>query len=273
MKSLVLGAMLAVSTLTAAHAAPVFIKSVNNPEWNRNGNQYQMNQVFGTGNWTDARFESVDAGTLFSSANDFIFMEIGNMGWNEGVAFINSNMGLMESWVASGGSILINGAWNEDYTAGDNLGFGVFSAQSTGSDISHAVDPSHALFQGPMALGSTTWDGSSFRHQALTGALDALIVDAAGNTVLGELDFGAGHAMFGTLTLPFFSENGVGHVRWTPTPDIVNLHHNIIAYAADQTTMATGEGAEAANTARVPVPATLALVALGLVGVQRRRRS
>jgi hypothetical protein len=267
MKSLALGALLVLSSMTAAHAAPVFIKSVSNPEWNRNGNQYQMDSVFGAGNWTDSRFETVDPSALFSTTNDFIFMEIGNLGWNEGVTFINSNLALMENWVSGGGSILINGAWNEDWTPGDNLGFGVQSAAASGSDRSRAVDPSHALFNSPQALSSMTWDGSSFRHQALTGALDALIVDAAGNTVLGELEFGAGHAMFGTLTLPFFSDRGTGHPNWSPRPDVVKLHHNIIAYAADQSDQLP------ANRADVSAPATLALMALGLAGMRRFGRS
>lgn len=240
-----------------------FVKSVNNPEWGQNGNQYQMDNIFGTGGWTDARIETVNTTSLFSSATDFIFLEIGNTGWNEGVSFIQSNQTAMENWVASGGRLLINGANNEGPIPA-NLGFGVTAINSSGSDASVASNPLHPIFLGPATPVGTSWDGSSFRHQALSGSLTSIIEDSAGNIVLGERSFGAGNVVFGTLTLPFFSNNGVGHPSWNPRPEVVNLHENIIRYAA------------ATEVSAVPEPSSLALLGIGAcvagVGAACRRR-
>lgn len=236
----------------------VFIKSQNNPEWNQNGNQYQMDNIFGAGGWADERIEFVNASILFSSANDFIFLEMGNRGWTEGTSFIAANKSLMQNWVANGGRLLINGAWNEDFTPGDDLGFGVFSATTSGSDVSTATDPLHPIFQGPAPIVSTNWDGSSFRHQALQGNLTALMRDASGRTVLGETSFGSGNVVFGSLTLPFFSHNGVGHSAWNS--DSINLHENIIRYAA------------ATEFSAVPEPTSLCYGGILVTGMLFRRR-
>ncbi len=240
-----------------------FLKSRDHTEWGHNGNQYQMDNIFGAGEWTDARIETVNPTALFSSSNDFIFLEMGERGWNEGVGFIQLHQAEMENWVAAGGRLLINGA-GEEAPIPANLGFGVTAVSSSGDDASVASDPLHPIFLGPSTPVGTSWDGGSFRHEALAGPVTPIIQDADGNMVLGERSFGLGHVVFGTLTLPSFSDDGIGAGGWGPSPEIVNLHENIIRHAA-------AEGVSA-----IPEPSSLALFAIGAgvaaMGTARRRR-
>ena len=159
-------------------------------------------------------------------------------------AFISANVGSMQSWVSNGGSLFINAAPNE---GGDiNLGFGVtlnygpfYSASGT------AVLPLNPIFNGPFQPVGTNWTGSSFSHAKITGAgVTSLIINTNdGSTILGEMNLGLGHALFGGMTVPFYQ---------SPAPQGQNLRANILAYG-NNTPQGTFDDLPAPG-AGIPVP-------------------
>ena len=66
------------------------------------GRELAMNDVFGVGNWVDARYETVDPPTMFSDS-DFIFMEGGDDNANEMEAFLSANAAAIDTFVNGGG--------------------------------------------------------------------------------------------------------------------------------------------------------------------------
>lgn len=187
-----------------------------------------MNGVFGSGNWQDLRFETVSPATLFVPATTFVFLEGGDSTADALEAFLGANQPLIESWVAAGGSLLVNAAPN----VGDGMsfGFGGVSLVYPGySDDGTAVDPGHPIFVGPYGSVAATLHGGLLGHATISGPgiLGILKNPTTGNLNLAEMDFGAGHVIFGGLTLPWFNP------YWAPQPDATNFQKNLLFYAAN----------------------------------------
>jgi len=234
-----------------AQAARAYLGSTVGAPWGQSTNEAAMDAVFGAGNWSDSRYETVNVGTLFGSP-DFIFMEGGDSNADEMEAFINANSAAISSYVNNGGVIFFNAAPNEGN--GMAYGFGVNLVYSPGPTCGancNAVNPAHAIFTGPFAT-ATSFGGTDFSHAIIGGALTSLIQDSSANTLLGELSVGSGLALFGGMTTINFHN---------PQPAAQNLRQNILAY-----------GAANVNAAPVPEPATLALFGLGLAGLGFARR-
>jgi hypothetical protein len=245
-----------------AFALPTYLRSTVGPPWGETTNEAAMDTVFGAGNWTDERYETVDVGTLLSAATSFIYMEGGDDNADELNAFLTANAAAIASWVSAGGHLFINAAPNE----GGNIdfGFGVtlnYNGGSSESDNASAVSAAHPIFNGPFTPVGTSFTGSAFSHAYLTGPLTAVIRDDSSRTVFGTVSSGAGLVGFGGMTTDNFQD---------PQPQAHNLRENIIAFLAG----AGGGGGLVA----VPTLQTGALVALAaLLGiaalvVSRRRR-
>jgi len=244
LKMVFAGVVLSVSSF--ANAGFVYIDSnVGNP-WGETSNEASMDGVFGSGAWDDLNYETVNVATLFSASSDFIYMEGGDFNANELEAFILANQTAMESWVFDGGRLFINSAPNE----GDGMSFG-FGVSLVYPDIDlnvSGVDAAHAIFNGPFGATGANFSGTDFSHATVSGVNlnDLIIGDVTSNTVLGDMFYGSGYAIFGGMTT----------LNWQ-NPNAFELRQNIIHNAA--------------NVALVPEPSTLAIFALGLMGLASRR--
>lgn len=235
----------------------VYLRSNTQSPWNLTGNEDQMDNIFGAGNWQDLRYETASAAAVFSSANAFVFMEGGDSSTDEMETFLNANLATITAWVNAGGCLLLNAAPNE----GDGFTFGTVTTVTGDNDEpAVAVNPSHEIFQGPATPVGTSWTGDSFNHGHITGSGYTAIIedDDEGDVVLAEMTMGAGHVVIGTLTLPFFTSD---NSNWLPQPEVTNLHENIIRYASS--------ACLGAVTAEVPAlsPLSMAGLALLLAGV------
>ncbi len=201
-----------------------YVRSQSSSPWGQSNYEEDMDAVFGVGAWVAARYESVNANDLFSSANDFIYMEGSDGNANALEAFITVNKVKMEDWVFAGGTLFINAAPNQGN--GMDLGFGISLVYGDFSGTSTAVDPNHPIFNGPFGVTGNTFTGNSFGHATVTGSgLNPLIVDNThGRYVLAEKTHGRGVAFFGGMTSRNFH---------SPKPQVTYLHRNIRTYQAN----------------------------------------
>jgi len=212
-----------------------------------------MNDVFGSGNWLDYRFQTTPVTSIFNAANSFVFLEGSDNTANDLEAFLTTNQTAVETYVSNGGSLFINSAPNVgngmSYLFGDvSLVYPSF----TGATLAYPVNPAHPIFNGPFNPANGNFTGNYFSHGHITGTnVSALIVNGANNTVLGEKYFGSGRVLFGAMTTD----------NWqTPDPQANNMRRNILAYGASY------------QAPTVPEPATLSLLFVGLVGLFFLRR-
>lgn len=245
------GLLLALMAASAS-AAPVYLRSSLGAPWGQNTNETAMNTVFGSGAWQDLRYETVNTATLFTTSNNFIFMEGGDSTADELEGFLTSNTTAINNWVTAGGRLFINAAPNEgngmDYGFGVTLNYPDFG----GAESAVAVNPLHPIINGPFGPTGTSWQGGYFSHASLTGlGILSLINDGTGDSVLAELRPGAGLTLFGGMTTTNF------HI---PQPEATHLRENILAYAANTPLNQVSE------------PGTLALLGIALVGLSTRRR-
>lgn len=70
--------------------------------------------MYGVGGWSDLRFDTVTAATLFNLANyGVICLEGGNGATTELMAFYTANLTLIQNWVNAGGRLFVNFSSNE----------------------------------------------------------------------------------------------------------------------------------------------------------------
>jgi hypothetical protein len=200
-----------------------YLRSTAGLPWGSPANEAILTQVFGT-NWQDLRYETVtNIGGLFSPAKRFIFMEGGDIDANEMGLFLSNNLAIISNWVSAGGSLFVNAAPNEGGNI--NLGFGTLLTYPDFCGSAQATYAAHQIFNGPYLPVGTNFTGSSFGHGTVSGAgLIPLITDtSSGHFELAERNYGAGHLMFGGMTIPIF------HL---PQPQGSNLLANILFYGA-----------------------------------------
>lgn len=200
-----------------------YVRSQTGSPWGQSNYEADMDAVFGVGAWVAARYESVNANDLFSSANNFIYMEGSDRNANALETFITANKVKMEDWVFAGGTLFINAAPNQG--DGMDLGFGATLVYRDFSGTSTAVDVNHPIFHGPFGITGNTFTGNYFGHATVTGSgLNPLIVDNThGRYVLAEKTHGRGVVFFGGMTSRNFHR---------PKPQVTYLHKNIRMYQA-----------------------------------------
>jgi len=141
--------------------------------------------------------------------------------------FLINNLSALTNWVAGGGSLFLDCApyFVADFTV--NAGFGVTLSVGNPSDSAVAVNPAHPIFNGPFSPVVSSFSGAYFGHATVSGAgLSGILTNSTdGKFVLAERVYGAGHLIFGGLTLPAFQ---------TPQPQASNLWANILFNAGLQ---------------------------------------
>jgi hypothetical protein len=213
-----------------------YLRSNTGEPWWTTENIAAMNDVFGSGNWTSAHFETVNANTLFSSSHKFVFIEGSESGTNAMFTFLQANLSLIENWVAQGNTLYLNSASNQ---RGGSVGFGVtfhnyidyyidYGYNFTVASYSVTVsNPSHPLFSQSFQPVATSYTGFYFAHDLISGSGLSVIITGDGNDigvtdiVLAEKTWGSGKVMFGGITTPNFHE---------PNPEASNLRRNTLKY-------------------------------------------
>ncbi|MAL60361.1 MAG: hypothetical protein CMC14_09960, partial [Flavobacteriaceae bacterium] len=220
--------MMSVETNPSTNRAPgakYYIRSNTNNPWGQVTNEAAMDAAFGAGNWTQAFFETLVMGTVFSPGTNFVFLEGSDGGANELNTFLTTNLAAIEAWVNGGGKLILNAAPNE----GSNINFGFGGTTLVYTDFSSnvaAVDPLHPAFVGPLTPTATAMSGTSYGHATIsgTGYTNILLDTGDSGVVLAEKDWGAGHVIVGGMTT----------TNWhSPATEAFNFRANLFTYADD----------------------------------------
>ena len=209
-----------------------YVISTGGQPWEVNTNEEAMDMVFGSGNWDQLYYETLDAGTLFSNAYDFIFMEGGDKIANEMEAFVDANISAMETWVANGGHLFLNAAPIE----GDGMYWGfwgvelVYNGGIYYTNIAEATNPAHPIFSGPFTPVITgPYQGNLFAHAIIPEELNVTVlmhnVNDPDQYVLSYAEWGSGKVLFGGMTTTNFH---------SPQPEATNLRANMIDFLSQK---------------------------------------
>lgn len=218
-------ALLTVTTNLSASTV-VYLRSAAGEPWGRTDNNDVLTLLYGTG-WQALSYETVNPAALFSRTNKFIFMEGSADGEPAMETFLLNNLSGLTNWVSNGGSLFLHCApyFTNPFTV--NAGFGVTLSVGDYIFTATAVNPAHPIFNGPFGPMVTSFSGGFFAHATVSGpGLSAILTNASdGKLVLAERVYGAGHLMFGGVTLPAFQ---------TPQPQGSNIWANILFQAGVQ---------------------------------------
>lgn len=200
--------------------------SVGEP-WFSSSNTDAMDNAFGANLWTLVLFEDVVAEDVFRYTTGVVFIDGSDSGAEELATFLDDNIELIEAWVHSGGSLLLNAAPNE----GGDIDFGFDGSTLVYDDASSSVDVvdlSHPAYLGPLTPTASTMTGGSYSHAHITGTgFTNVLVNStdATNVVLCEKTWGEGMVMMGGMTTSNFH---------SPSPQGDNWRANLLSYIGDQ---------------------------------------
>jgi hypothetical protein len=237
---------------TTVGASVSYITGPTEP-WGFTSNVDAMNAAFGAGNWQQHTFaNAVGSGVFTPGAYSFLYFDGGDGNDSLFNAFVGANRSALEGWVASGGSLFLNAArWSNSSL---DVGFG---ATLTGDDFLSSTGTAAGLHPIFDVTTGTSWTGTWFSHDIITGTGLTTLITGSDGVVLAEKDWGSGNVMIGGMT----------STGWhLPQPAAFNLRVHILNYGAGQAGQA------------VPEPASLAVWSLlSVVGISvslwRRRRS
>lgn len=211
-----------------AHSTPLFppttakaayLRSTFGTPWGNNTNEVAMDEVFGTGNWSDLRYETVDIDTLLAN-HTAIYLEGSDNNNDQLESFLTAHLSRLEDWVSLGNKLFINAAPNSG--DGMDLGFGNTTLiYPFHSSFVYAVNSTHPIFNGPHLPIGDSWSGSSFGHAQVIGNELIPLIENDGINVLVEKNWGIGTVLFGGMTTYNYH---------TPNEEAKNLRKNILEY-------------------------------------------
>lgn len=200
-----------------------YLRAVAGDPWGSPSNSNAMDAAFGTGAWSLGLFEDVDPAEVFRYTTGFVFIDGSDNGAEELAVFLEDNMELIEAWVHSGGSLLLNSAPNE----GGDIDFGFDGSTLVYADASssvNVVDLTHPAYLGPLTPKASTMTGSSYSHAHITGTGFTNVLVNSGdptNIVLCEKAWGEGLVMMGGMTTSNYQ---------SPSPQGDNWRANLMSY-------------------------------------------
>jgi hypothetical protein len=223
----------------------------NYEPWGASDNLTAMDAVYGAGNYTVYDFATAtnNISAIFSSSTCSVFLE-GSQDCSTPLSdFINANSSAMEDWVSSGGRLLIKAA-NQSCGFNDSIiaGFGGVSVYVGSSYLYELYEVSalisDPIFTGPFSPVGTTFSGSGFSHDNISGpGLTNLIGGTSGtgfpNVVcLAKKIWGNGLVYFCGMTVPSFQG---------PFPNVQNLLNNIIYWVQNESVFNISTGPVASS--------------------------
>lgn len=202
-----------------------YINSNSGDPWGSTSNQTSMNAAF-SNTWTQGYYQTINTAAVFNQTTCLVFMEGGDANANDMNTYITANIAAMQNWVNAGGRLLLNAAPNQGGNM--NWGFGgvllnYATGPYSGSAYAAPGQSAHPIFNGPiLPAGTGTYTGNWWCHGYVNGGgMTNLIVGTTPGASLGELAWGAGRVMAGSMTTP----------NWhLPVPNSQNLMTNILAY-------------------------------------------
>jgi len=254
LKQVLFGSVLVAASVLAldASATPYYLRSASGLDIP--ADDTAMNTIFGSGAWTDLRYET--AGTSFFDDANFVFLE-GSSGSQTGLTdFIAGNQSTIESYVTNGGTLFINASPS---SVDLDLGFGVTvlkaSAPITCTPTCVIGDVNDPVFDG-VAPADLTFGGAALGqgHLETSGTFTSILKDNIGQILLARMNIGSGFVIFGSFDF---------------TDDTQGLEDGTIG-----STQPSGPSQTDLSTTPVPEPGTLALFGVGLaaMGASRWRR-
>jgi hypothetical protein len=258
LKQVLFGSVLVAASVLAvdASATPYYLRSASGLDIP--ADDTAMNTIFGSGAWTDLRYET--AGTSFLDDANFVFLE-GSSGSQTALqTFITGNQSTIESYVTNGGTLFINAS---PASVDLNLGFGVTvlkaSAPITCTPTCVIGDVNDPVFGG-VAPADLTFGGATLGegHLETSGSFTSILKDNIGQILLARMNIGSGFVIFGSFDF---------------TDDTQDLEDGTIG-STQPSDPGTNPGAQDPSTTPVPEPGTLALFGVGLaaMGASRWRR-
>jgi hypothetical protein len=183
-----------------------YMRSNAGEPWGSQSNVAAMNDIFGAGQWNTTFFETANAGTIFSAATRFVYMDGSDNGATAMNTFVTNNLATIQNWVSGGGRLVMNSAPNQGGNM--NWGFGgvVLNYNNAQGTVNAAAGQAgHPIFAGPrLPCGTGPFTGSSFSHAHVTGPNITPLITGGGFNVLAQLDYGSGRVLFGGMTTSNF---------------------------------------------------------------------
>ncbi|MCA9778597.1 MAG: Ig-like domain-containing protein [Candidatus Eremiobacteraeota bacterium] len=209
-----------------------YLRSTVQQPWDNNTIEDAMDAAFGTGEWSDLRYETFDISDL--NLYRFVYFEGSDETADELEAFLDTNRAAIESYVTNGGRLFVNAAPNE----GDGMLFPfnvqlTYVEEDTAADEVTAVDPTNPLFSGI----ATTYTGTDFSHAIVgpTGLVGLIETVTGGDDIVGgelvaaQAVQGLGFIVYGAMTTDNYH---------SPQPDAATLRANFIRYTSQGGTIA-----------------------------------
>lgn len=187
------------------------------------GDEYEedMDEIF-SNFWEQEYFETLDPVAVFSENTCFVYLAGGFTHANELEVFLEDNLVIIESWVESGGHLIISCSPAEG--DGLNLGFGgtaVIYPHYTYNG--HVLDMSHPMFSGFYQPTSINYTGTFVARGRLEGDFIPIMEDLndPGKILVAEKLWGAGKVLFASTDK--YSE-------WNTNPEGYHMHLNMLNY-------------------------------------------
>jgi hypothetical protein len=214
--------------VTPAFGQYVYMRSNVNLPWGQSTNEDAMDNVFGPGVWTTMYYETFDWTVLFTSANQFIFLEGGDSSYAAFASFMQTYGTSLGAWLSSGGRLLIMSAPNDPLNSAtvnlpDNIVLSADQFYGSAASSAWAADISQPIFHGPKST-SFYFTGDFFSHGYFSGNdVVPLMYSNLNEVVLGQDRVGLGLMVFGGMTTDNFQ---------LPQPAAHALLENIISFTA-----------------------------------------